>query len=201
MPPTASSAPLLTLSGLACQRDGRVLFAGMDLTLGSGDYVELTGPNGSGKSTLLRCVAGLFADYEGHVAAAPFRYLGHKPGVSLLLTPLEQLEWFMSMTETSGEPDAALGRVGLAGYGHVRCQQLSAGQQRRVALARLVLCSHRLWLLDEPLTALDEQGQQLVRELIAEQRAGGGAVLCATHQRLELAGAVSIDLGARPVAA
>jgi len=177
-------------------REGRTLFSGLALSVAPGDYVELTGPNGSGKSTLLRCAAGLFRDYDGEVEREPFLYLGHKPGVSPLLTPRQQLRWFACLTETRGDALDALARVDLAGYEDLRCQQLSAGQQRRVALARLLLATRRLWLLDEPLTALDGAGQRLVAELIGEHLGAGGGVLCATHQPLDVAAKRTLELGA-----
>jgi heme exporter protein A len=186
---------LLTITNLRCVREGRLLFSGLNLALAAGEYLELTGPNGSGKSTLLRCATGLFHDYEGRIEREPFLYLGHKPGVSPLLSPREQLRWFQCMTETDGDPLAALARVDLGGYEDLPCQQLSAGQQRRVALARLVLAKRRLWLLDEPLTALDGAGQALVQTLIGSHLATGGAVLCATHQPLPLPAKRTLGLG------
>lgn len=186
---------LLRIADLSCTREGRQLFRGLNLVLAAGEYLELTGPNGSGKSTLLRCATGLFHDYEGLIEREPFLYLGHKPGVSLLLTPREQLRWFQCMTETEGDPLVALARVDLVGYEDLPCQHLSAGQQRRVALARLLLAKRRLWLLDEPLTALDGAGQVLVQTLIREHLAVGGGVLCATHQPLTVPTKRMLSLG------
>jgi heme exporter protein A len=186
---------LLEIEDLSCVRDGRALFAALDLSLGAGDCVALVGPNGSGKSTLLRCVAGLFPDYDGRISAAGFQYLGHRPGVSLALSARENLRWYGSLGGTALDVEAVLERVGLPGYADVRCHRLSAGQQRRVALARLLLGPGRLWLLDEPFTALDDAGQMLVRTLISEHLAGNGAALCATHQPLEVPGAGTLALG------
>ena len=202
---------LLDLEDLACERDGRRLFDGISLTLGAGDYCELTGPNGSGKSTLLRCVAGLFDQFEGRVSAAPLLFQGHRPATSDRLTPHENLRWLLGFEaddhddDGGGEPqpgadaiEAALVRVGLGAYVMEPCAQLSAGQRRRVSLARLSLTGRKLWLLDEPLTALDVAGVGLVGELISAHRAAGGAVVCATHQSLELTAARALELdGAR----
>lgn len=193
--------PLLQIRNLTCERDGRPLFADLNLHLAAGQLVELTGPNGSGKSTLLRCVTGLYPDYSGSIESAPFNYLGHKPGISPLLTAQQNLRWYAGLAGSPGTGNpvavtAALERVGLAGYELSRCQNLSAGQQRRVALARLLVGASALWLLDEPFTALDSAGHALVRELLAEQLAQGGAVLCATHQPLEVAGSGELKLGA-----
>jgi heme exporter protein A len=183
-------ASLLTGRGLRCERDGRVLFHDLDIDIRSGDIVELTGPNGSGKTTLLRCLAGLTGDFDGDVArAGPFSYIGHRGGLNLQLTPLENLRWYAAIEGAPAADDVLaplLDRVGLAGYELTPCQQLSAGQQRRAALARLLFCDAALWLLDEPLTALDDAGCALVRQLLLRHRDGGGGALCATHQPLQI---------------
>ena len=176
-----------------------MLFSDLNLTLTAGACTALTGPNGSGKSTLLRCITGLYPDYDGEIEAASCSYLGHRPAVSASLTVLENLRWFaaLSASAVAGRDDLLerLDAVGLAGYEDVLCGRLSAGQHRRVALARLGLDDSPLWLLDEPFTALDTAGQALVRALIAEHRDQGGAVLCATHQDLEVPGADTLQLG------
>ena len=191
------TAQLLTLSGLACQREGRDLFDDLNYQVAPGDYVELTGPNGSGKSTLLRSIAGLFADYSGVIEAAPFLYVGHRAAVSPLLSPLDNCQWFLDLVGSDADPQPALARVGLAGFEEILCQQLSAGQQRRVALARLILAQRPLWLLDEPLTALDDSGQHLVCQLIEQHIGTAGAVVCATHQPLGLSATRALVLGER----
>ena len=232
--------PVLTFAEVACERGGRRLFKGINLRLKAGDCVELHGVNGSGKSTLLRAAAGLFTDYDGTVQAAPFHYLGHKHGVSALLSPLENLLMHERSSASDGgrtaAPEAgatadgavqlgcqavggllaadldgattvgavqlgcgsaalALRQVGLGGLADRPCGQLSEGQRRRVALARLLLERRPLWLLDEPLTALDADGRSLVRDLVSAQCRAGGAVLCATHQPLGCPGAVALRLG------
>ena len=198
------SQSLLTLRNLGCARGGRPLFEGLNLHLHAGQCVEVHGPNGSGKSTLLRLVAGLFPDYEGSVEAAARFYLGHRPAVSALLSPRENLEWYERAAEGNGEPalsrrksavQEALATVGLAAWSEIPCGRLSQGQQRRAGLARALVGAERLWLLDEPLTALDEQGRNLVGRLIAEHCAAGGAALCATHQSLGGADVSIIELG------
>lgn len=177
-----------------------MLFSGLNITLEEGACTALTGPNGSGKSTLLRCITGLYPDYEGEIEAAASGYLGHRPGVSPSLTVLENLRWFAALsapvTLGTAELIDRLDAVGLAGYEDVLCGRLSAGQHRRVALARLCLDESPLWLLDEPFTALDLSGQDLVRGLIADHRGRGGAVLCATHQDLGVPDAAELNLGA-----
>jgi heme exporter protein A len=189
----------LTATGLRCERDGRVLFDNLDLDVRDGDVVELTGPNGSGKTTLLRCLAGLTADFDGAVRHfGAFSYVGHRGGLNLQLTPLQNLRWSAAIEGTDATTStlsAMLDAVGLAGYELTPCQQLSAGQQRRAALARLQFRSARLWLLDEPLTALDEAGCALVRDLLERHRGAGGAAVCATHQSLRVAAARPCILG------
>lgn len=196
------SEALLELTGLGCERDGRWLFRGLDLTLAAGDVVALTGPNGSGKSTLLRCVCGLYPDYEGRIHAVEALYLGHRLGLDTMLSAEENLRWYQALRPPGDgvvplcrSPAEALERVGMAGYERVGCRELSAGQQRRVALARMLLCPAPLWLLDEPLTALDAAGARLVDLLLQAQADVGGAALCATHQPLGLPSARRLELG------
>jgi heme exporter protein A len=187
---------LLDVANLACERDGRMLFDDLHVQLRAGECMELRGPNGSGKSTLLRAIAGLYPDYTGTIQAAESLYLGHRPGISGLLTAEENLRWYAMLRPGGRSPGAALTAVGMEGYERVACQQLSAGQLRRVALARLLLCPSLLWLLDEPMTALDSDGHGLVRPLVASPLSAGGAALCATHQGLGLAGSSAVHLGA-----
>jgi heme exporter protein A len=195
--------PLLVLGDFGCERDGRWLFRNLTLALLPGECLELVGPNGSGKSTLLRAITGLYPEFVGTLRVAECLYLGHRPGISGVLTAAENLRWYAAL-QGSGQGSGqgalcsvteALEQVGMAGYDNVLCQQLSAGQQRRVGLARLLLGGGRLWLLDEPLTALDSAGQQLVRGLLDGHLARGGAAVCATHQPLGVAGARQLSLG------
>lgn len=190
---------LLRASALTCERDGRRLFEKLDVTISAGDVVELRGPNGSGKTTLLRCLAGLTADYEGTVdRPTPATYCGHRGGLKGELTPLENLRWYAALENRRADTHRlreALDAMGLEGYAMTPCQQLSAGQQRRAALARLHLTAARLWLLDEPLTSLDERACALVRELLDGHRRNGGGAICATHAPLEVAGARKQTLG------
>ncbi|MDP6826764.1 MAG: heme ABC exporter ATP-binding protein CcmA [Pseudomonadales bacterium] len=186
---------LVSVSNLSCTRDRRLLFRDLAFSLGVGEFKEIRGPNGSGKSTLLRCIAGLFPDYEGGIETAPFVYVGHRAGVSGLLTPLENLEWFARASGSSGPLEPVLERVGLVHHQHVACQRLSAGQMRRAGLARLLISTRPLWLLDEPLTALDPEGMALVAELIGEHCASEGGVLAATHSAVGVHGSGLVELG------
>ena len=172
-----------------------MLFADLHITLSPGECLQIMGPNGSGKSTLLRCVAGLFPDYDGAVEISQALYLGHKLGISLLLTVEENLRWYEGMAGQASSVSEVLERVGMAGYERVVCQRLSAGQQRRVGLARLLICPAQLWLLDEPLTALDEAGQELITGLIRDHLAGDGGAICATHQQLSVTPVRTLELG------
>ncbi len=191
--PFALSKPLLRCEGIACGRGGRLLFEHFDLVLHQGECIEIQGANGSGKSTLLRIAAGLFTVFSGTVEAGDLAYLGHKSGVNALLTPAENL--FMHQRLAGGSTAQALQRVGLRDAQDKLCGELSEGQHRRVALARLLLGPQPLWLLDEPLTALDDAGCGLVRELVTARCDEGGAVLCATHRSLGCPGAVQVRLG------
>jgi len=188
---------LLSISELSCERDQRVLFQNLRLVVPAGRAVELTGPNGSGKTTLLRCIAGLSVEYEGDIQIADFIYLGHASGLSGLLSVRENQRWYASLGGLKVDEvklDNALSGVGLAGYQDISCAQLSAGEKRRVNLSRLLFSTSNLWLLDEPLTALDVEGVNLVRELILKHCQSGGAALYATHQTLALENASSLDL-------
>ncbi len=190
---------MLQIRDLHCERGERLLFDQLNIECTPGDLVEIRGANGSGKSTLLRIIAGLAQNYEGSVSwleqgevvpDSEFRrislYLGHSSAVKPSLTPLENLTW---LSELSGPVDqtraeAALQAMQLAECESVLCHHLSAGQQRRVALARLLTVDAKLWILDEPFTALDAQGVSMLQRLIQRQAEQGGLVLLTTHQPL-----------------
>lgn len=206
---------LLELHQLACERDERPLFAGLDMRCAAGEVVQLLGPNGSGKTTLLRCLAGISGDYQGDIRwrGVPLRqsawqfsreslYLGHHPGIKKALTPLENLHWYHQIQDGEGYLSAgeALARVGLAGYEETPCYQLSAGQHRRVALARLYLSRAVCWILDEPFTAIDKQGVAALECLLTEHAGRGGLTLLTSHQDLSIAGLRSVSLADYQVA-
>lgn len=184
------SRPLLNAEGLTCVVAGQRLFAGLDLAVLPGDLVEIRGPNGCGKSTLLRCLAGLYHPGAGRVVpSARIAYLGHRAGLCPDMTPLENLRWVAAIDGVRVDRAMlaeAMDRVGLGAARYDRCGMLSAGQQRRAALARLLVGHADVWLLDEPLTALDDAGSALTRGFLDEQRARGGAGVCATHRALAL---------------
>lgn len=195
----------LSLEGrqLSCERDDRWLFEGLDIDVKGGDIWRVDGPNGSGKTTLLKILAGQLTDYSGtlrwqgqplHHARAHFAanllYLGHAPGVSAGLTPLENLAWYQALHGERGseaQREAALSTMGLEGLEDVPVERLSAGQQRRVALARLNLTPRALWILDEPFTAIDHAGVAVLERQIAAHAQAGGAVVMTTHHTLNIA--------------
>ena len=195
----------LHAEGLAAIRGERLVFAGLSFALPPGGALLLEGPNGSGKSTLLRVLAGLgraeagtlrwngedaLSDRTTH--ATRVAYLGHQDAVKPGLTTAENLAFW----GTSAEIEAALTRVNLAPLAALPARMLSAGQKRRLALARLALATAPIWLLDEPTLGLDTASVAALGEMLAAHRTGGGVVLAATHLPLPLPGAETLRLAA-----
>lgn len=213
--------PLLELRAVTCERDDAPLFAPLSFELRGGEIVQIEGANGVGKTTLLRCIGGLSSRWQGEMLwcgkslarhraefAAATIYLGHALGLKAALSARENLQWWASLrgidigrTDNGrrDEIDAALARVGLDGYEETACYQMSAGQQRRVGLARLFLSDARsdentLWILDEPFTAIDRAGVAQLEQWLAEHAANGGAVLLTSHQALSLPQVRALEL-------
>lgn len=173
---------------LACERDGRLLFDSLSLALPAGALLHVRGPNGAGKSTLLRVLAGLMPPTEGEVVRlCPVLWLGHAAGINEHLSAEENLAWAAALAGERAGREAlwrALAAAGLAGYEDAPCHTLSAGQKRRVALARLHLPGAPLWVLDEPFTALDAQAIAALEAHLAAHCERGGAVVLTTHHAL-----------------
>jgi len=197
------SEVLLRASGVGYVVDDLRLFHELDLVVRSGEMIEVRGANGSGKSTLLKCLAGLIPPGSGAVEVrGPFTYLGHRSGLSDTLTARENLRWQLSLRsgplradEAESSIEAALVRLEV---GHVlgrAVASLSAGQRRRVALASVLASPARLWLLDEPLTALDDAGVALVTGELRRHLSSGGGVVAATHRALGPLPARTLQLG------
>lgn len=208
------TSPRLQAVALACERDWRLLFEGLDLDLAGGAMLQVAGPNGSGKTSLLRLLAGLMQPTAGDVLLGgkplarqhgelgrSLLWIGHSAGIKGLLSAEENLAWLCALHRPA-DRDAiwqALHAVGLRGFEDVPCHTLSAGQQRRVALARLYLDAPPLWILDEPFTALDKQGVTQLEAHLARHCEQGGLVVLTTHHTLQQmpSGYRLLDLGQR----
>lgn len=190
---------MLEVSQLTAIRDERTLFESLSFTIDSGELVQIEGRNGTGKTTLLRIITGLGDRDNGDIIwdgeqiesnrdafHQELLFLGHQTGVKRELTAYENLRFYLSIHAKKCVDKStvyqALTKVGLAGREDVPVAQLSAGQQRRVALARLWLSDHKLWILDEPLTAIDKQGVKVLESLFLQHAESGGIVVLTTHQ-------------------
>lgn len=211
-PPVAGGGAL-RLEALEVYRGDYPVCAGLTLALARGSVLHLRGSNGAGKTSLMRVIAGLAPAESGVVCNAAglgprdpdyragLRYVAHRDGLKGELSARENLRMTQRLLATVNRFDLeqALERVGLVRLAGKRCAELSAGQRRRVALARLLLGTSSVWLLDEPLTSLDTLGVQLVEELLRAHLAAGGAAVLATHQPLRLNGLdiLTVDLPCR----
>lgn len=186
----------LMVAHLQCIRDDRVLFEDLNFTLSQGQLLQIEGRNGSGKTSLLRILCGLTLPTDGMVYWnnqdiqwiqasywAILAYLGHSHGIKAELTPLENLRMAraLGVYPTSLSFEEALSQVGLYGYEDVPTRTLSAGQQRRVALARLLVNQAQLWILDEPFTALDKSAIRMVENLLDDHAKQGGMAVLTSH--------------------
>jgi heme exporter protein A len=196
---------VLRVEDLACWRGERAVFAGLSFSLEAGEAVALLGPNGAGKSSLLRVLAGLLPAAEGRILwagkdirqdtpahAGRLRYLGHLDALKPALSVRENLAFHAALS--GGDVDAALGSMALAPLAELPARVLSAGQRRRLAIARLALAPVALWLLDEPTVGLDTASIARFGRLLAAHCGQGGMVLAATHVPLPIAGGRQLDM-------
>ncbi len=208
----------LMLDNLCLIRGGRLLFSGLSLRLEAGAVLSLEGPNGAGKTSLLRAIAGFLPPASGTITleregavfsdgeerGSRIGWLGHHDGIKPQLTVAEQAAFWAKLYRSASTDGPTvqhvLARFGLAALADAPGQLLSAGQRRRLAFARLVLSARPLWLLDEPLSALDEAGRGQAAEAIASHAAAGGIVMAATHEPLGVA-CQSITLGRKAMVA
>lgn len=201
---------MLSATQLACSRGERLLFKDLSLSLAAGSWLQVSGTNGAGKTTLLRTLVGISAPDHGEVCwggvpigecSDEFKrallYLGHQAAVKDELTPIENLTLgneLDGLPLAEAEALAALQRLGLQGRGKLPTRWLSAGQKRRVLLARLLVRPATLWVLDEPFAALDTHAVSLVGELILAHLERGGMAVLTSHQPVLLPGGAEVSL-------
>jgi heme exporter protein A len=169
---------LLRFQGVTLRRGGRLLFEDLDLSLGPGEALQVAGPNGSGKSSLIRAAAGLLEVQDGRIERAPLALADDAIALDRELPLRRALDFWVA------SPQAALDALGLAHLCEVPVRLLSSGQLKRASLARVAASGTPLWLLDEPLNALDAESADRLSRLIETHLASGGAVLAASHQPL-----------------
>jgi heme exporter protein A len=193
-------------SDLTCVRGGRQVFSGVGFTVGAGEALLVTGPNGAGKSSLLRLVAGLLRPQQGRLKleggdleltiAEQAHYLGHQDALKPSLSARENLGfWTALLGGEAARSDHALAAVGLDELAHLPAIYLSAGQRRRLAIARLIAVERPIWLLDEPTSVLDAAAQAMLADLIRAHVAASGLVLVASHGPIGLNEAKQLRLG------
>lgn len=200
----------LIAENLTLSRGGRIIFDGMSLSVASGEALVLTGPNGSGKTTLLRALAGFLRPDAGTIRipgeerepAELAHFVGHMEGVKAHLTVRENLAFWGSYLDAAAAADlsAAFKQFALSGLEEIPAGYLSAGQKRRLALARLAVAKRPLWLLDEPTVSLDAASVALLMRAIEQHLAGGGLAVIATHVALGLANERAMRIGSAEAA-
>lgn len=209
-PTPQATGPTLEATGLTCERGGRRVFSDLSFSVSAGEALLVTGPNGAGKSSLLRTIAGLVVPVAGTLSfsggdpeislGAQCHYFGHDNALKLQLTVTENLDfWHRFYGDTGKTVEDALDAVRLARLGHLPAAVLSAGQRRRLALARLVVSHRPIWLLDEPTAALDAASAERFGELVTAHLLAGGIAIAVTHTPLPLAETKSLRMGEAPL--
>ena len=195
----------LAADSIACVRGGREVFAGLSFSVAAGEALTVTGRNGAGKSSLLRAIAGLLRLSAGTLALEPrdertlpeqAHYLGHHDAVKPALSVSENLAFWTAYLGGDGDTRDALGMVGLDAIDHLPAGTLSAGQKRRLSVARLLTVKRPVWLLDEPTASLDATAQSDLAGIMQRHLDGGGIVIAATHGAIGLRNARDLRLGA-----
>ena len=194
--------PEIRADALTLIRGGRMLFEALSFAVTAGEFVEIRGPNGAGKTSLLRTLAGFLRPAAGRVTVAPsdepaldLHFLGHQNGLKPSLSAHAHAYYWAGLLG-GGDGDAALAAVGLERAADLPARALSQGQQRRLALTRLISAPRPIWLLDEPAAALDSAGKELMLSLLAAHRARGGVVLAALHEPLGVEPTQTVLIGA-----
>jgi heme exporter protein A len=190
--------------GLAVERGGRMIFSGLNLSAGSGEFVALTGPNGSGKTSLLKALAGVLTPQSGRIelkggradlgVAQQLHLVGHGVAIKPALSVIENIQFWTGFLG-GREGEAGLQSFGLAELAHLPAAVLSAGQQRRLSLSRLIAVSRPIWLLDEPSVGLDSRSLERLDDHMARHLNAGGIIIAATHADLSVKWTRRIDLG------
>ncbi len=196
----SNTTNLLTANKLTCIREDRLLFEELSFTVNPGDIIQIEGANGTGKTSLLRILAGLSQPYSGNVLykdtpindseeeyKADLLFLGHLAGVKGEMSSEENLQFYLTMHGLDASvAEETLSEVSLYGFEDALASHLSAGQHRRIALARLWQSKSKIWILDEPFTAIDKAGVKKLEDLFLQHAEHGGAVILTTHQDLSL---------------
>lgn len=191
----SSTAPSLAASSLACRRGDRLLFRKLSFTVKAGEALHITGANGTGKTTLMRVLTGLTTPYAGQVQReGELGLLDERPALDLD-QPLRKALGFWAQIDRCADSSEALGKLGLTALLEVPVRYLSTGQRKRAGLAALLSRNVPIWLLDEPLSGLDVAAIETVTRLIELHVQEGGLALIASHQRLDIEGLQTLELG------